>query len=62
MLTNPPPPGAVIEFGEPVAVSSELVDNFKNGKRREAIGGLLGSIYQSLTAVTMTAPDFVLLW
>lgn len=51
-------PRAVIEFGEPVAVSSELVDNFKNGKRREAIGELLGSIYQSLTAVTMTAPDF----
>jgi glycerol-3-phosphate O-acyltransferase / dihydroxyacetone phosphate acyltransferase len=49
---------AVVEFGEPVAISSELVDNFKNGKRRESIGELLGSIYQSLTAVTMTAPDF----
>jgi glycerol-3-phosphate O-acyltransferase/dihydroxyacetone phosphate acyltransferase len=44
----------VIEFGDPLAISSELVDDFKNGKRRESIGELLGTIYQALTA----APDF----
>ena len=49
---------AVVEFGDPVPISSELVDNFKNGKRRESVGELLGSIYQALAAVTMTAPDF----
>jgi glycerol-3-phosphate O-acyltransferase/dihydroxyacetone phosphate acyltransferase len=49
---------AVIEFGDPIAISSELVDDFKIGKRRESIGELLGAIYQALTAVTMTAPDF----
>ena len=49
---------AVVEFGDPVPISPELVDNFKNGKRRESVGVLLGSIYQALAAVTMTAPDF----
>lgn len=49
---------AVVEFGDPVPISTQLVENFKIGKRRESIGELLGSIYQSLTAVTMTAPDF----
>jgi glycerol-3-phosphate O-acyltransferase/dihydroxyacetone phosphate acyltransferase len=49
---------AVVEFGDPVEISSDLVNNFKNGRRRESVGKLLGSIYQSLAAVTMTAPDF----
>jgi glycerol-3-phosphate O-acyltransferase/dihydroxyacetone phosphate acyltransferase len=49
---------AVVEFGDPVEVSAELINNFKTGKRRESVGELLGSIYQSLAAVTMTAPDF----
>lgn len=49
---------AVVEFGDPVEISSDLVNNFKDGKRRESVGELLGSIYQSLAAVTVTAPDF----
>lgn len=49
---------AVIEFGEPVMISPELIDKFKEGKRRESVGSLLNAIYQSLTAVTLTAPDF----
>jgi glycerol-3-phosphate O-acyltransferase/dihydroxyacetone phosphate acyltransferase len=49
---------AVVKFGDPVEISSDLVHNFKNGKRRESVGVLLCSIYQSLAAVTVTAPDF----
>lgn len=49
---------AVVEFGDPVHVPSELVQSYIDGKRRESVGDLLASIYQSLTAVTMTAPDF----
>jgi glycerol-3-phosphate O-acyltransferase/dihydroxyacetone phosphate acyltransferase len=49
---------AVVEFGEPVMISPELVDKFKQGKRRQSVGDLLSAIYQSLAAVTMTAPDF----
>ena len=49
---------AVVEVGDPVEIPPELVDNFKNGRRRESVGTLLGSISQSLAAVTMTAPDF----
>jgi glycerol-3-phosphate O-acyltransferase/dihydroxyacetone phosphate acyltransferase len=49
---------AVVKFGDPVEISSDLVNNFKSGKRRESVGALLGSIYQSLAAVTVTAPDF----
>lgn len=49
---------AVIKFGDLVKISSELVNSFKNSKRRESIGELLGAISQSLAAVTVTAPDF----
>jgi glycerol-3-phosphate O-acyltransferase/dihydroxyacetone phosphate acyltransferase len=49
---------AVIEFGDPVHIPPGLVDSFKDGKRRESIGSLLGGITQSLAAVTMSAPDF----
>ena len=49
---------AVVEFGNPVTISPEVVNNFQNGQRRESIGALLGSIYQSLAAVTVSAPDF----
>ena len=49
---------AIVEFGDPVEISSDLANNFKNGKRRESVGGLLESIYQSLAGVTVTAPDF----
>lgn len=49
---------AVIEFGTPVEVPSELVELYKNGQRREAVGTLLDTIYQSLVAVTVTSPDY----
>ncbi|KAG0648148.1 putative acyltransferase [Hyphodiscus hymeniophilus] len=49
---------AVVEFGDPVSIPPEVINNFQNGKRRESVGGLLSSIYQSLAAVTVSAPDF----
>lgn len=49
---------AVIEFGTPVEVPPELVELYKNGERREAVGALLDTIYQSLVAVTVTSPDY----
>jgi glycerol-3-phosphate O-acyltransferase/dihydroxyacetone phosphate acyltransferase len=52
---------AVVEFGDPVPVPSELVQGFKSEKRRESIGALLKYIYQSLVTVTVTAPTFEML-
>ncbi|KAJ5107946.1 acyltransferase [Penicillium angulare] len=49
---------AVIEFGNPIEVPKELVEQFKKGERRESVGALLDIIYQSLVAVTVTSPDY----
>ena len=49
---------AVVEFGSPIKVPPELVELYKNGQRREAVGTLLDTIYQSLVAVTVTSPDY----
>jgi glycerol-3-phosphate O-acyltransferase / dihydroxyacetone phosphate acyltransferase len=49
---------AVVEFGSPVEVDPHLVDLYKKGERREAIGTLLDTVYQSLVSVTVTSPDY----
>ncbi len=49
---------AVVEFGNPVEVPKELVELYKNGERREAVGQLLDIVYQALVAVTVTSPDY----
>ncbi|PLB55054.1 putative glycerol-3-phosphate acyltransferase Sct1 [Aspergillus steynii IBT 23096] len=49
---------AVIEFGTPFEVPRELVEQYKRGERREAVGALLDTIYQSLVAVTVTGTDY----
>ncbi|OCK82310.1 glycerol-3-phosphate O-acyltransferase [Lepidopterella palustris CBS 459.81] len=49
---------AVIEFGTPVDVPPELVQRYKSGERREAIGTMLETIYNALVAVTVTSPDY----
>lgn len=49
---------AVIEFGTPLEVPRELVEMYKNGDRRGAVGPLLDMIYQSLVSVTVTSPDY----
>jgi glycerol-3-phosphate O-acyltransferase/dihydroxyacetone phosphate acyltransferase len=49
---------AVVEFGNPIEVPPELVELYKSGERREAVGRLLDNIYQALVAVTVTSPDY----
>ncbi|KAF1812218.1 CTR1 suppressor protein, partial [Eremomyces bilateralis CBS 781.70] len=49
---------AVVEFGTPVEVPPELVELYKTGERREAVGKLLANIYDALVAVTVTSPDY----
>ncbi|KAJ9151399.1 Acyltransferase [Pleurostoma richardsiae] len=49
---------AVVEFGSPMEVPSELVDMYKHGKRRDAIGQTLDMVYQALAAVTVITPDY----
>ena len=49
---------AVVEFGTPLDVPSELVEMYRKGERREAIKQLLEIVYQALVAVTVTSPDY----
>ncbi len=49
---------AVVEFGPPVDVPTELVALYKSGERREATRQLLEIVYQALVAVTVTSPDY----
>lgn len=49
---------AVVEFGSPLEVPRELVELYKNGERREAVGQLLDMVYNALVAVTVTSPDY----
>ncbi|EEH08134.1 glycerol-3-phosphate O-acyltransferase [Histoplasma capsulatum G186AR] len=49
---------AVVEFGNPIEVPPELVEMYKAGNRREAVGALLSTIYQALVAVTVVGPDY----
>ncbi|ODA82376.1 hypothetical protein RJ55_00883 [Drechmeria coniospora] len=49
---------AVIEFGTPFEVPKHLVDLYRGNRRREAIGQLLDTVYQSLSSVTVSTPDY----
>lgn len=51
---------AVIEFGNPITVSDELVHKFKAGgnEKREACSSLLDSIYNALKTVTINAGSY----
>lgn len=49
---------AVVEFGQPIEIPTELVDMYKHGQRRDAIGQLLDTVYQGLAAVTVQTPDY----
>jgi glycerol-3-phosphate O-acyltransferase/dihydroxyacetone phosphate acyltransferase len=49
---------AVVEFGNPIDIPKELVELYKSGERREAVGQLLDTVYQALVAVTVTSPDY----
>jgi glycerol-3-phosphate O-acyltransferase/dihydroxyacetone phosphate acyltransferase len=49
---------AVIEFGNPIEVPTELVQQYKEGKRCESVGVLLEIIYQALVGVTVLSSDY----
>lgn len=49
---------AVIEFGAPFEIPKYVVEQYRSGQRREAIGQVLDTVYQALNAVTVSAPDY----
>ncbi|KEY66827.1 hypothetical protein S7711_05183 [Stachybotrys chartarum IBT 7711] len=49
---------AVVEFGQPFEVPAYLGEMYRNNQRREAIGQVLDSVYQALSSVTVSAPDY----
>jgi len=49
---------AVVEFGAPVEIPPKLVEMYKNNQRREAIGQLLDTVWQALSSVTVSTPDY----
>lgn len=48
----------VIEFGQPISVDDELVQKYKAGDRREAVGQVLNEVQDALKSVTLQAPDY----
>lgn len=49
---------AVVEFGAPFEIPSYVVDMYRNNQRREAIGQVIDTVYQALSSVTVSAPDY----
>ncbi|KAF1822178.1 uncharacterized protein K489DRAFT_320537 [Dissoconium aciculare CBS 342.82] len=49
---------AVIEFGAPISIAPEVVEQYTSGNRRDAIGKVLEKVYAGLEAVTVQAPDY----
>ncbi|GAO13337.1 hypothetical protein UVI_02013480 [Ustilaginoidea virens] len=49
---------AVVEFGTPFEIPPHLVEAYRNNQRREAIGQVIDTVYQALSAVTVSAPDY----
>jgi len=49
---------AVIEFGAPVEIPAELVEKYRSGEKREAVGQVLEMVYNALSAVTVQTPDY----
>ncbi|CAM1502289.1 Fc.00g042730.m01.CDS01 [Cosmosporella sp. VM-42] len=49
---------AVVEFGAPFEIPSYLVELYRNNQRREAIGQVIDTVYQALSSVTVSAPDY----
>jgi glycerol-3-phosphate O-acyltransferase/dihydroxyacetone phosphate acyltransferase len=51
---------AVIEFGPPLDIPSELVKKFQNGgpDKRDAVSKLMDQVSDALKAVTVRAPDY----
>lgn len=49
----------VIEFGHPISISSDLLEEYNNPETsKKAVGDLLATIEHGLRAVTVTCPDY----
>lgn len=49
---------AVVEFGAPIEIPAHVVEMYKNNERRHAIGHVLDMVHSSLSAVTVSTPDY----
>lgn len=49
---------AVVEFGTPFEIPAKAVEMYRNNQRREAIGHVLDTVHEALSAVTVQAPDY----
>lgn len=49
---------AVVEFGTPFEIPPHVIEQYQNNQRREAIGQVIDTVYQALSAVTVSAPDY----
>lgn len=49
---------AVVEFGTPFEIPAKAVEMYQNNQRREAIGHVLDTVHEALSAVTVQAPDY----
>ncbi|KAL1588769.1 hypothetical protein WHR41_02575 [Cladosporium halotolerans] len=48
----------VIEFGQPISIEQDLLEKYKAGERREAVGQVLNEVQDALKSVTLQAPDY----
>ncbi|KAG6003958.1 hypothetical protein E4U43_000816 [Claviceps pusilla] len=49
---------AVVEFGTPFEIPPQLVEAYCNNRRREAIGKVIDTVYDALSAVTVSTPNY----
>ncbi|KAG6034229.1 hypothetical protein E4U41_006632 [Claviceps citrina] len=49
---------AVVEFGTPFEIPPQLVEAYSNNRRREAIGKVIDTVYEALSAVTVSTPNY----
>lgn len=48
----------VIEFGQPITIDDETLEQYKSGNRRDAVGKVLNEVQDALKSVTLQAPDY----
>ncbi|KAG6009852.1 hypothetical protein E4U21_000954 [Claviceps maximensis] len=49
---------AVVEFGTPFEIPPQMVEAYCNNRRREAIGKVIDTVYDALSAVTVSTPNY----
>lgn len=49
---------AVVEFGTPIDIPADLVEEYQNDNRRTAVSTLLDTVHDALISVTVTSPDY----